>query len=108
MYTYHKSKDGMNYRLFSPSHDGRSDHWDRRDKSPLIVWLHGGGEGGLLSANYYDNEPTLRANRGALGFSTPEAQKVFGGAYVVAPQRSRSGWRTDPRTHRGYGRSSST
>jgi predicted peptidase len=39
-----------------------------------------------MSANYYDNEPTLRANRGALGFSTPEAQGIFGGAYVVAPQ----------------------
>ena len=50
------------------------------------MWLHGGGEGGLLSANYYDNEPQLRANRGALGFSTSEAQKIFDGAYVVAPQ----------------------
>jgi predicted peptidase len=85
-YSYHKSSDGMNYRLFSPSRDGRDGHWSGRGKRPLIVWLHGGGEGGLLSQNYYDNEPTLRANRGALGFSTPEAQKVFGGAYVVAPQ----------------------
>jgi predicted peptidase len=86
VYSYHKSADGMNYRLFSPSHDGRSDRWNGRDKRPLIVWLHGGGEGGLLSAHYYDNEPQLRANRGALGFSTSEAQKIFDGAYVVAPQ----------------------
>jgi len=28
----------------------------------------------------------MRANRGALGFSTPEAQRIFDGAYVVAPQ----------------------
>ena len=82
-YSYHKSKDGMNYRLFSPA---GAERWTGRSKRPLIVWLHGGGEGGLLSANYYDNEPTLRANRGALGFSTPEAQRVFDGAYVVAPQ----------------------
>lgn len=85
-YSFHKSADGMNYRLFSPS---RAWGWERpasRGKHPLIVWLHGGGEGGLLSENYYDNEPTLRANRGALGFSTPEAQGIFGGAYVVAPQ----------------------
>ncbi len=85
-YSYHKSLDGMNYRLFSPRNDARGGRWYGRDKSPLIVWLHGGGEGGLLSSKYYDNEPTLRANRGALGFSTPEAQQVFGGAYVVAPQ----------------------
>jgi predicted peptidase len=82
-YSYHKSKDGMNYRLFSPA---GAERWTGRSKRPLIVWLHGGGEGGLLSANYYDNEPTLLANRGALGFSTPEAQRVFDGAYVVAPQ----------------------
>lgn len=85
-YSYHKSSDGMNYRLFSP-HQGSARERDYgHSKRPLIVWLHGGGEGGLLSENYYDNEPVLRANRGALGFSTPEAQKIFGGAYVVAPQ----------------------
>lgn len=28
----------------------------------------------------------MRANRGALGPATPEAQAIFGGAYVVAPQ----------------------
>jgi len=83
VYSYHKSSDGMNYRLYSPNHGWG---WERHDRRPLIVWLHGGGEGGLLSQNYYDNEAVLRANRGALGFSTPEAQRIFGGAYVVAPQ----------------------
>jgi len=76
----------MNYRLFSPTQGGGWERSTGRGKRPLIVWLHGGGEGGLLSANYYDNEPLLRANRGALGFSTPSAQKIFDGAYVVAPQ----------------------
>jgi len=86
VYSYHKSDDGMNYRLFSPTQDHGWERSSGHGKRPLIVWLHGGGEGGLLSQKYYDNEPTLRANRGALGFSTPEAQKIFGGAYVVAPQ----------------------
>lgn len=86
-YKYAKSKDGMNYRLYVP--EGRS-----RDKKPLIVWLHGGGEGGAASLNYYDNEAQLRANRGSLGFSTAEAQRIFGGAYVVAPQ-AESAWMAD-------------
>jgi predicted peptidase len=36
----------------------------------------------------------LRANRGALGFATEQAQRIFGGAYVVAPQ-STSYWIED-------------
>ncbi|MFF5076523.1 prolyl oligopeptidase family serine peptidase [Actinoplanes sp. NPDC000266] len=84
-YSYHQSASGMKYRLFEPR---------ARGKRPLVVWLHGGGEGASLPDNYYDNETTLRANRGALGFSTPEAQKIFNGAYVVAPQ-SFSAWMQD-------------
>ncbi|MGV8850645.1 MAG: hypothetical protein ACOH16_13995 [Propionibacteriaceae bacterium] len=86
-YKYAKSKDGMNYRLYVP--EGRS-----HDKKPLIVWLHGGGEGGAAAMNYYDNEAQLRANRGSLGFSTEAAQRIFGGAYVVAPQ-AESAWMSD-------------
>jgi predicted peptidase len=86
-FSYHVSGSGMNYRLYSPTSHGRGRH-------PLIVWLHGGGEGGLLEDNYYDNEAPLRANRGALGFATREAQRIFGGAYVVAPQ-SPSFWLED-------------
>jgi predicted peptidase len=84
-FSYHVSGSGMKYRLYSP---GRS------HKRPLIVWLHGGGEGASLPDNYYDNETTLRANRGALGFATPEAQRIFAGALVVAPQ-STSYWMED-------------
>ena len=65
-----------------------------RGRHPLIVWLHGGGEGASLPDDYYDNETTLRANRGALGFATAEAQRIFAGAYVVAPQ-STSYWIED-------------
>ncbi|MFE6365496.1 PHB depolymerase family esterase [Streptomyces sp. NPDC057806] len=89
-FTHHVSGSGMKYRLYSPTDTRPS----RRDKRPLIVWLHGGGEGSSLPNGYYDNETTLRANRGALGFATPEAQRIFGGAFVVAPQ-STSYWMED-------------
>jgi predicted peptidase len=78
-FSYHVSKSDMKYRLYSPATTSKA-------KKPLIVWLHGGGEGGSLVDDYYDNETTLRANRGALGFATEEAQRIFGDAYVVAPQ----------------------
>ena len=57
----------MKYRLYYPG--------PASGRRPLIVWLHGGGEGASLPDGYYDNETQLRANRGALGFTTPEAQK---------------------------------
>ncbi|HET7723144.1 MAG TPA: PHB depolymerase family esterase [Propionibacteriaceae bacterium] len=91
VYGHHKSADGMNYRLFLPEQGGGAERPVGRGKRPLIVWLHGGGEGGALASHYYDNESLLRANRGALGFSTPEAQRIFEGAYVLAPQ-SESYW----------------
>jgi predicted esterase len=88
-FSYRVSVSGMKYRLYSPPHGsvGRGGH-------PLVVWLHGGGEGASLPDDYYDNETTLRANRGALGFATPAAQRIFSGAYVVAPQ-STSFWLED-------------
>ncbi|MDG4825300.1 prolyl oligopeptidase family serine peptidase [Asanoa sp. WMMD1127] len=85
-FSHHVSGSGMKYRLFSPRRE--------RGRRPLVVWLHGGGEGASLPDGYYDNETTLRANRGALGFATPEAQRIFDGAYVVAPQ-STSFWLED-------------
>ncbi|OLF17219.1 prolyl oligopeptidase family serine peptidase [Actinophytocola xanthii] len=85
---YHVSASGMKYRLYSPT---RSPRHGRR---PLVVWLHGGGEGASLPDGYYDNETTLRANRGALGFATRAAQRIFGGAHVVVPQ-STSAWMQD-------------
>jgi predicted esterase len=85
-FSYHTSGSGMKYRLYSPA--------TGRGRRPLVVWLHGGGEGASLPDNYYDNETTLRANRGALGFATPQAQRIFSGAHVVAPQ-STSYWLED-------------
>jgi predicted peptidase len=47
--------------------------------NPLIIWLHGGGEGG--------SDPTipLLANRAA-NYASKEIQDYFGGAYVLVPQ----------------------
>jgi predicted esterase len=88
-FRYRTSGSGMKYRLFTPSR-----RYAGHGRRPLVVWLHGGGEGASLPDGYYDNETTLRANRGALGFATPEAQRIFSGAYVVAPQ-STSYWLED-------------
>ncbi|WP_434174997.1 prolyl oligopeptidase family serine peptidase [Brachybacterium conglomeratum] len=94
-FTHHQVDGGLKYRLFTPS-SKRPKGAGRRKGRALVVWLHGGGEGGLLTGghDYYDNETTLRANRGALGFATDEAQEAFGGAYVLAPQ-STSAWMQD-------------
>ena len=80
--------NGLAYRLFSPR---------QRGERPLVIWLHGGGEGGWEGS--YDNDLALQANRGAVGFVTPEAQKAFRGAYVLAPQAP-DFWLNDPA--RGY------
>lgn len=77
-FSHHESADGVKYRLFPPASGA--------GPRPLVVWLHGGGEGGLPADGYYDNETQLRGTRGALGFSTARAQQSFGGAYVLAPQ----------------------
>ncbi len=71
------SAAGMVYRIYKPKKAAKG-------KRPLIIWLHGGGEGGWSQA--YNNDLPLIANRGALGFITPKAQRIFGGAYVLAPQ----------------------
>lgn len=47
---------------------------------PLIIWLHGGGEGGT------DSSVPLSANK-ACAFASKEVQAYFGGsAYVLVPQ----------------------
>ncbi|MCP9755498.1 glucan-binding protein [Lacihabitans sp. CCS-44] len=49
------------------------------EKSPLIIWLHGGGEGGT------DPSIALMGNK-AFNYASPDIQKYFGGAYVLVPQ----------------------
>ena len=48
-------------------------------KRPLIIWLHGGGEGGT------DTSVPLLANRAA-NYASEDIQAIFGGAYVLVPQ----------------------
>ncbi len=72
------SATGLNYRLYSPP--------DPQGSVPLVMWLHGNGEGGF-SPEEYNNESQLRGNRGAVAYATPEAQQALGGAaFVLAPQ----------------------
>lgn len=61
----------LTYGSFIPKTDSK--------KSSLIIWLHGGGEGGT------DPSIALIANK-ATNYATPELQSFFKGAYVLAPQ----------------------
>lgn len=61
----------MSYASFSPE--------TTNVKSPLIIWLHGGGEGGT------DPSIPIIANRAA-NYASDEIQSFFGGVYVLAPQ----------------------
>ena len=73
-----KSKSGVNYQYFKPVNK------DDGKKQPLISWFHGNGEGGYK--DYRNNVSQKLANRGAVAFAEDKTQKIFGGAYVVAPQ----------------------
>ncbi|MDR4945355.1 prolyl oligopeptidase family serine peptidase [Neobacillus cucumis] len=61
----------LSYADFSPKTDNH--------KNPLIIWLHGAGEGGT--------DPTIpiSANKAA-NFASKDIQSKFDGAYVLAPQ----------------------
>ncbi len=61
----------MSYAMYSPEKNN--------EKSPLIIWLHGGGEGGT------DPSIPLMANRAA-NYASDEIQSIFKGAYVLVPQ----------------------
>lgn len=67
-----QSMKGLAYREYCPEFDG--------GKKPLIIWLHGMGEGG------HDNTIQITANRGGTAFVLKDTQRLFGGAYVVCPQ----------------------
>ncbi|OON90870.1 MAG: hypothetical protein ATN32_03045, partial [Candidatus Epulonipiscium fishelsonii] len=68
----------FNYQHYIPKNA------DDGNKHPLVIWFHGNGEGGY--EDIQNNTSQLKANRGAMGFVTDEAQDIFGGAYVIAPQ----------------------
>ncbi len=61
----------LTYADFSPD--------KRTEKVPLIIWLHGAGEGGT--------DPTIAiSGNKVVNFATKEIQSYFGGAYILAPQ----------------------
>ena len=62
----------LTYGAFSPK--------KLTNKAPLIIWLHGGGEGGT------DPTIALMGNK-AFNYASPEIQNLFGeGAFVLVPQ----------------------
>lgn len=61
----------MSYASYTPPGAG--------GKRPLLIWLHGGGEGGT------DPTIALLGNRAA-NYASDEIQQYFGGAYVLVPQ----------------------
>ncbi|WP_422081420.1 prolyl oligopeptidase family serine peptidase [Ulvibacterium sp.] len=67
----HNEDISLSYAAFTPKTSNK--------KSPLIIWLHGGGEGGT------DTTIPLMANRAA-NYASDEIQSLFGGAYVLVPQ----------------------
>lgn len=69
-YTYSEELT-MSYATFTPK--------VKKDKAPLIIWLHGGGEGGT------DPTVPLLGNKAA-NYAAEGIQSIFEGAYVLSPQ----------------------
>ena len=69
--TYAQNDITLTYGSFVPKNSTAN--------SPLIIWLHGGGEGGT------DPSIALIANK-AWNYASEEIQSIFGGAYVLVPQ----------------------
>ena len=67
----HADGTALTYAHFSPKNN--------TTKRPLLIWLHGGGEGGT------DPSVALMANRAA-HYAAPDMQAHFDGAYVLVPQ----------------------
>jgi poly(3-hydroxybutyrate) depolymerase len=69
-YEYESGKT-MSYGYFKPK--------NRTKNIPLIIWLHGGGEGGT------DPSIAIIGNK-VINYASNEIQNYFAGAYVLAPQ----------------------
>jgi len=61
----------MSYSLYTPQIKAK--------KHPLIIWLHGAGEGGHNGSN-------IMADKGAVTYLNKDTQYLFCGVYIVAPQ----------------------
>jgi poly(3-hydroxybutyrate) depolymerase len=69
-YEYEAGKT-MSYGFFKPK--------NKVSNIPLIIWLHGGGEGGT------DPSIAIIGNK-VTNYASDDIQAYFGGAYVLAPQ----------------------
>lgn len=62
----------LSYVCFEPEKE-------EQEKIPLIIWLHGAGEGGT-------DTPVAAIGNKVVSMISPEIQKYFGKAYLLAPQ----------------------
>lgn len=69
-YEYEAGKT-MSYGFFKPK--------NKTQNIPLIIWLHGGGEGGT------DPSIAIIGNK-VINYASDDIQSYFGGAYILAPQ----------------------
>lgn len=72
-------KEPLNYGYFVPQKAG--------GKKPLIIWLHGAGEGGEDATIAYT------ANK-VVNLASEKIQNLFGGAYILVPQ-AKTFWMND-------------
>ncbi len=68
-----KEGNSLTYASYVP------DNASEENKRPLVIWLHGAGEGGT------DPRITLYGNK-VVALLQKEFQSIMGGAYVLAPQ----------------------
>ncbi|WP_111669808.1 prolyl oligopeptidase family serine peptidase [Algoriphagus litoralis] len=69
--TFTHDNTSLTYAAFAPK--------SIKEKAPLIIWLHGGGEGGT------DPTIAMMGNK-AYNYASPEIQVLFDGAFVLIPQ----------------------
>ncbi|MEK4107033.1 peptidase [Paenibacillus sp. FSL R10-2791] len=70
-YTHSSDNITLKYASYTPAKDNQ--------QKPLIIWLHGKGEGGR------DGLLQVSANK-SCNFASPEIQSIFNGVYVLVPQ----------------------
>lgn len=75
----------------------RPDNASEENLRPLIVWFHGTGERYIsmdVNGVTVDNPGANLVGNRALAFADDEFQSIMGGAYVLVPQSTTSGWNT--------------
>ncbi|MDR1135128.1 MAG: glycoside hydrolase family 3 C-terminal domain-containing protein [Clostridiales Family XIII bacterium] len=71
--------NGLKYQFYEPETTSEG-------KLPLVLWLHGMGEGGNGTAAGYNGETQILANKGGVGWVEAAADNPALDAFVVAPQ----------------------